>query len=403
MSEFKFSYNVWLVFIGTFLTSATYWMIWPFLAVILNQNYKMPPSQIGFILGFAVLVSTLVGIYFGNLSDRVGRNKVILLGGGLAIIGYVLLAYAGHVKEFVIAIGLIALSRGLIDPLSKAIFGDILESAQDRARALQIRYFIVNLGAGIGSMIGAYTGMAMQQMTFLLTAGAFVIYILCMHKVLSHNVLFNKTIANAKDSGRTFFKDLLVVLSDRAFLGFVVVNILIWIVFVQLESSVPLYFSMEKIGDISKFIGLIIFSNTLAIILLQIPIMKLTKKIPTSLNIYMGLVILAISQLMFAYSSLQSQWAWIISTFVFTIAEILLMTNLNIKIDEMAPKDLRGSYFSISFLYRIGFGSYFGGLLLQYVGGHELFIFMFFLSFMIVGLYAYSCRLKRYTVTTITS
>lgn len=397
---FKFSCHVWLVFIATFLTSATYWMIWPFLAVILNQSYKMSPSQIGFALGVAVLVSTLVGIYFGNLSDRVGRNKVILLGGGLAIIGYILLAYAAHVNEFIFAIILIALSRGLIDPLGKAVFGDILESTKDRVRALQIRNFIVNLGAGVGSIVGAYTGIAMQQMTFLLTASSFLIYIICMYKVLSkHDVITRSHTQETSKSVRSFLKDLSVILSDSAFLGFVVVNILIWIIFTQFESSIPLYFSMQHINNISKFIGLIIFSNTLAVVLFQIPLIKLTQNMSTSSKIYVGLFILSISQLMFAFSSLQSHWAWIMSTLVFSIAEILLTTNLNIKIDEMAPKNLRGSYFSVSFLYRIGFGSYFGGLILQRIGGIGLFGFMFILSFFIIALYAYSSKLKRYTVT----
>lgn len=99
--------------------------------------------------------------------------------------------------------------------------------------------------------------------------------------------------------------------------------------------------------------------------------------------------------LAFTFAKISSFSSWIVATIIFNAAEVILVPSLNIKIDQMAPNHLRGSYFSASFSYRIGFGAYIGGVLLQSVGVKGLFVTMFFLSIITAALYSLSKRLKR--------
>jgi len=392
----KLPYNMWLILIGTFLTSATYWMTWPFLAVILNQQYHLSSSAIGGLLSISVLISTLAGVYLGNLSDRIGRAKMMIFGSIISAIAFTFLAFASNLTLYFIAIALVALSRAVLDPLSKAIFGDMTEDSKDRAGALHLRYFIVNLGAACGPLIGVYMGIAAQQSTFFITALSFLVYLFFLYPVLvSKKISAGSSASKQCGSRHTFSKTLRLLMLDNAFMVLVVINILLWIVFVQFESTVALYFSVLKLPTLAKMVSIMIFTNTVTIILLQFPLLALMKNISVVYRIYISIAILGISQLMFAFSPPESYLFWIVSTIIFSIAEVILVPNLNIVIDQMAPNDLRGSYFAASFLYRIGSGAYIGGVLLQFVGGKGLFLSMFFVCLIIAGLYFYSSKLHR--------
>jgi len=387
--------QVWLILAGTLLINMAYWMTWPFLVVILNQEYHLSAQWIGVLLSSSVLVSTLIGIYFGSLSDRIGRSKILGLGGVMSVVAFVGLAQARTISAYIIAIVLVGLSRSILDPLTKAIFGDLLASSEERAAALNIRYFVVNLGAAFGPAIGVYMGLAAKQSTFLITAAAFFIFSGLLYPLLTFKKSVDQVNNNKQHYATTSFLTVIkIISSDHAFLVLVLANIFLWIVFVQFEFSLALYFSILKLASLVNLMSVILFSNTMTIILLQFPLLNMMKNWPLSWRIYSGVAILAISQLMFAYIPPSSYAWWISSTIVFSLAEVILMPSLNVKIDEMAPDHLRASYFAASFLYRIGFGAYIGGVFLQFFSGRVLFISMFFICILIAMLYCIADHLK---------
>ncbi len=59
------------------------------------------------------------------------------------------------------------LSSGLIDAPGKALMADSLASAKARELALHLRYFLLNLGAALGPLLGVTLGINAQQETFL--------------------------------------------------------------------------------------------------------------------------------------------------------------------------------------------------------------------------------------------
>lgn len=378
--------------IGTVLINAAYWMTWPFLAILLHNQYHLPSSWIGAILSLSVIVSTLSGLYLGSVSDKIGRNTMMMIGCAISIMAYLMLAYADSILLYLTAILIVSLSRAILDPMSKAIFGDLVESSENRSSALQLRYFAVNLGAAIGPLAGAYAGIAAQQGTFLVAAIAYAIYTVLLIKIFYTK---NATPSKQIKSQLSFLDTLKVLKMDHAFLMLVMTNILLWIVFVQFESSIAMYFSVLHLPDLIKLLSIIIFTNTMSVVILQFPLLHAMAKLTLPCRIYISVCILALSQLAFAFASPTSFTSWIIATIIFSIAEVILVPSLNIQIDQMAPNHLRGSYFAASFLYRIGFGAYIGGLLLQYFGAKELFISMFFVSIMAAVLYFTSSRLKR--------
>ena len=56
---------VWIVILGTFMVRTTFFMVWPFLSILLYRDYGLSATLIGLILGATAALSTLVSFYGG--------------------------------------------------------------------------------------------------------------------------------------------------------------------------------------------------------------------------------------------------------------------------------------------------------------------------------------------------
>ena len=114
---------VWIVILGTFMVRTSFFMVWPFLSILLYREYDLSASGIGMLLGGAAVLSCLIGFYVGWLSDRLGRRTILLLGCVLSCGAYLLLGF-GH-SLWLIALGVFGsgLSYAFIDTPGKALMG----------------------------------------------------------------------------------------------------------------------------------------------------------------------------------------------------------------------------------------------------------------------------------------
>ncbi|EIE7939016.1 hypothetical protein LDT72_005222 [Salmonella enterica] len=49
-------------------------MAWPFLSIILTRTYQLTPLAINSLMSGCALISVILAIYGGSLSDRLGRK-----------------------------------------------------------------------------------------------------------------------------------------------------------------------------------------------------------------------------------------------------------------------------------------------------------------------------------------
>ncbi len=71
-----------------FLTRACFFMIWPFITILMRNNYAMTPVEIGVMMSVSLIVSISFGYLFGGASDKYGRRTLIILGAIAAIISF---------------------------------------------------------------------------------------------------------------------------------------------------------------------------------------------------------------------------------------------------------------------------------------------------------------------------
>lgn len=393
---------------GSFLTRGSFYMVWPFLAVILYDRFGLSATNVGLILSGAAVVSVLISFVCSTLSDVIGRTKMMYGTGVLYIISFIMLAEADSVTEFVIVIGLCSIATSLWRPLLSALVGDIIEDTRTRELAMQSLYFIINVGCAIGPIIGVSMGLTGEQSSFYLTVYAFAFLLVMLffgfrnqakldskkreaikqHSIdtADNNHAFNEKSCTSKKGSPnsiaeaeaendapkvTFSTTLKIMAHDKLLQCLILANVICMFVYAQMDTTLIQYLTRAEVPELLSLISTLIFVNAIIIITLQFPLLKLMARLTITQRIQIGLGMLFISQIWMAVNPVDYYWGWIGSIAIMSIGETILFPTMNVHIDRIAPNHLRGAYFGAASFYEFGyaFAPLGGGLILDYLNG----------------------------------
>ena len=391
----QFPFVVWVVILGTFLTRFTFFMVWPFLAVILHQKFGLNEAQVGLILGAGALSGTTLGLWIGNLSDQFGRQKVILTGCVLNILAFLTMAVADQVSMYVLGVILVGVSRSLLELPGKALISDVIDNIPIREMAFHLRYYLLNLGAAVGPAAGLAFGLTGQQETFFLTAVGYGIYTVGL---IGAFVLMKRVGSHSQPQGDNSLATTLKLLAqDTAFQLLVVANILVMLCYSQVDA--PLIQYLDGLAG-EKTVSLytwLIMTNSITILLLQFPMLKLVGRYHLDTRINIGVLLFGLAFVGFALIPNANPVLWIAGMVVLSVGEVILFPTLNLKIDRLAPAHLKGSYFGAASLFGFGWalGPIVGGALLHFFNGLALWLTMATFTLISFALVKKSTHAKR--------
>jgi MFS family permease len=383
----QFPVLMWILLFGAFITRGSFYMVWPFLAVILYQRFGISATQVGLILSTAAIVSVFIGFIGGTLSDRIGRHKLMYASGLLYIVSFSLLALAETITGYVIVITMCSIAKALWEPPTSALIGDIVPQKSVRELAMQARYFVVNVGAAVGPMAGVWFGLAGQQSSFFITAVAFALLLILLvwgfkqHGKIGHD----HPVATPP-----FRQTLRILKQDRLLQCLIVANILCMFIYAQMDSSLIQYLTRAEVPDLVVLISAMIVANSLTIVCFQFLLLKVMAPLALETRIQIAVVLLAISQLWFAINPLDLFWGWVGAAILMSVAEAVLFPTMNVHIDRLAPAHLRGAYFGAASFYSLGYAlaPLGGGMILDSLGGPWLFSIAGALCLVVFYLYA---------------
>lgn len=367
-----FPVQIWVVLFGTFLTRAAFFMVWPFMAVILNQRFHMEEAVIGFILSLSALASALFSLYVGYLSDKLGRKGLMMMACLTYIAAFVLLALATQALWFAIGAMMVGMSRSMLETPARAMISDLLEDKNLRDLAHHVRYYMVNVGASMGPILGLYLGFTGAQTTFWFVALTYAIYglgFLYVFHLVKDNHIPPKSELNFKQT-------LSVLKQDRSFLLLIMANMLVMYSYMHQETSLVQH--LNQLGDrvVDVYTPMILINGGI-IILFQFPLLKLMSSWSLTHRAYFGLTGFAVAFIMYGFTPLDAPviW-WYAGAAVLAFGEVVLFPTFNLFIDRAAPVHLRGSYFGAGSLSAIGvsLSPLIGGIVLQFFGGTTLFV-----------------------------
>lgn len=417
----QFPRLMWILLFGSFITRGSYYMVWPFLAVILYERFGLSATEVGLILSAAALVSVLVSFIGSALSDKVGRQKMMYGAGVLYIISFSLLAEADSVPGFALVITLCSIAASLWRPLVAALIGDIIHEPQTRELAMQSLYFIVNVGCAVGPIAGVWLGLTGEQSSFYITTVAFAILLLLLWWGFAKHDFSrvgdgvngsqpSDTEAGSEDgegreespasdhkatSGMRY--TLRVLAKDRLLQSLILANVICMFIFGQMDGSLVQYLSRAEVPNVLELISSMIFTNAMIIITCQFLLLKLMAHWSLVKRIQVALVLLIASQLWMGLNPVDLFWGWIGAVVVMSLAEAVLFPTMNVHIDRIAPRHLRGAYFGASSFYEFGFAlaPLGGGIVLDLLNGSWLFLGCAALTLLVMYLYSKLENLSR--------
>tara|TARA_R110000737_G_scaffold61273_2_gene88394 strand:+ start:4063 stop:5307 length:1245 start_codon:yes stop_codon:yes gene_type:complete len=397
----QFPVLMWILLFGAFITRGSFYMVWPFLAVILYQRFAISATEVGLILSSAAFVSVFVGFLGGTLSDRIGRHKLMYASGVLYVISFSLLAIAHSLMEYVVVITLCSIAKALWEPPTSALIGDIVPDKKTRELAMQSRYFVVNVGAAVGPMAGVWFGLTGQQSSFFITAGAFAFLLLLLlwgfkqHGKIGHQHVVEKT---------PFKQTFSILQQDKLLQCLIIANVLCMFIYAQMDSSLIQYLTRAEVPELVILISAMIVANSVTIVFFQFLLLKLMANLALETRIQFALVLLALSQFWFALNPLEWFWGWVGAAIVMSLAEAVLFPTMNVHIDRLAPNHLRGAYFGAASFYALGYAMapLGGGIILDKLGGTWLFTIAGGLCAIVFYLYGILDKLPRPEFVTMT-
>jgi MFS family permease len=356
---------VQILLAGTFLTRTAFFMVWPFLAVILLRDFHLSPSQIGSILAGASVAGSLMGFYFGNLSDRFGRRNIMIAGCAGSVVAFVALATARGVLWYSVGAVLVALCRSGIETPGGALISEGIEEQAARELAFHPRYFLANVGGAVGPLMGFMVGLAAQQTTFFLTALAYLVFAGAL--VIGFRRAPGKVSPHAKEEAR-LSKVIGTLRHDHCFLMLIIASFLAYAAYAQVEFTLVQYLNLTGSKAGVGLVTALVATNGLTIIVFQFPLLRLLRPFDLYVQIYAGLTLFIAGFVSYVFLPMDSYPGWILGTWVLSMGEAILFPTLNLQADRMASGRLRGSYFGALTLSNL-----MGGVMLQMVGGPKTF------------------------------
>src|SRR6266852_6483361 len=232
---------VQILLAGTLLTRTAFFMVWPFLAVILLRDFHLSPSQVGSVLAGASVAGNLMGFYFGNLSDRFGRRNIMIAGCVGSVVAFMALATAQSVFWYSLGALLVGLCRSAIETPGSALISEAIEEQAARELAFHARYFLANVGGAIGPLMGFMLGLAAQQTTFFLTALTYLVFAGAL--VIGFRQAPETLSPHAKEEAR-LSNVISTLRGDHCFLMLIIASFLAYAAYAQVDSTLVQYLNL---------------------------------------------------------------------------------------------------------------------------------------------------------------
>ncbi len=387
----RFNRTVWTVLFGTLLVRTSYFMSWPFLIILLNTTLDVSPFWVATMLGVSAATAALTGWYIGYLSDKWGKKPIMMLGCLLAVACYGSLVAAFAFWHYFVIMALLGLVRAMVEVVARAILCDALDDAKDRELALNLRYFIVNIGGAIGPLLGLWIGLAFADLLFMMTAAAYLMYCVWIA------VLIKSNRTQTTSQPPNFRQMVEVIRYDHIFLLLVLANLMFSIIYSQANATLPQIVTLIDEVWAAKVIVMLTVVNCVTVVALQFPLLRLMEHLALTLRTQIGVGVLLLSQLLFMVMDERSMVMWGVTFFLFSVAEVIVVPTLGVHIDQLAKEGMRGSYFGAGAFADLGsaLGPVIGGMIITGFVSDVYFVFTTVLCVVMLMLYGSIARRQK--------
>ncbi len=346
--------------------------VFPFFTFYLTQKLGMSAAETSLFVMLAPMTFIPGNFLGGYLADALGRKKAYLLTQSTAALMLLPCAFLPTGILNVILILGATFFGSAVRPAISAMIADELP-ASERHRGFSLSYMGINIGVAIGPLLAGFLFENAMWLFFLgdvLTSFIAVILVFVMVPPKSESYDEKHLLASEKNESGGVIKALL----DRPlFLGFIFVGILYSVVYTQINFLLPLTLTGLFAGKGALYFGIMMSVNAVTVVVMTLPMTHLMNGRRPLLGIALTGIIYAVGFGMIP--SLRSIIGFCISTFIWTLGEVLVSMYSGVLTANYSPVNLRGSFSAVSSLsWSIGgaLGTLMAGKLFGFIGTSTL-------------------------------
>lgn len=324
----------------------------PFTLIYLHEVRGFDLGLSGTLMALIAVVGLLVTGPGGALTDRYGARAVLLTGIAAMIAGNAVLAFATTPAVAALALVLIGFNFGVSWPAFNALIAAVV-SGELRQQYFGINFALVNLGIGVGGIVGGLFANVDRPETFtaifLGDAASGLIPMALLLGPLRH--VHGRASAPSEDSGSAV--GYLAILKEPAVRWLTALTfVATFIGYGQLEAGVP-GFARQAAEVSTRTVGLAFAVNTAVIVLLQFTVLsRISGRLRTRVMIVMA-AIWAVSWLVLGLGGVLPGGAVAIASVlgfmaVFALGETFLQPTVPAMANDLASDHTRGRYNAIS-------------------------------------------------------
>jgi MFS family permease len=358
---------LWLLIIGMAVNVTGNSFLWPLNAIYIHDHLGKSLTVAGFVLMLNSGASVIGNLFGGNLFDKIGGYKSILLGIIITLLSLVGLTIWHGWPQYVIFLTISGFGSGIVFPSMYAMAGSVWK--EGGRKAFNAIYVAQNAGVAAGAALGGYVASYSFEWIFLGNTLLYLVFFLIAllgYKGITPIIGKSTSVLKGSQLEKSHSKLIALLILCVGYL-------ICWVAYVQWQTTIAAY-TQEINISIEQYS--ILWTINGAIIVLAQPIMnqliKGVKSVKT--QIVIGTIIFILS---FAVAATAEKFMWfIVSMTILTIGEMLIWPAVPTIADQLAPPGREGFYQGIVNSTATGgrmIGPILGGLLVDIYGMSMLF------------------------------
>jgi MFS family permease len=321
---------VWLLYGGSFVNRFGSFVATFLILYLVEAGYS--PAEAGLAVsayGAGSLVSALVG---GWLADRLGRRNTIAVSMFSAAAVVLALSRADGLPAIVLLTALFGTCTELYRPASSALLTDLVPPDR-RLPAFAGYRLAINAGFAFGPAVAGVLAERSFQWLFVGEAATSVVLGVVAVVALPEGVRSHRAEEHPGEA-------LQAIRGDRRFLLLLVASVLGAFVYFQSTAAFPLH--IRAAGLSRAVFGALISLNGLLIVLLELPLVGLTRRFLAPPMIALGLLLTGVGFGLTAVAF--SVPVLVLTVVIWTFGEMVAAPVMNAYVADLAPAHLRGRY-----------------------------------------------------------
>jgi MFS family permease len=314
--------------------------VYPFLTIFLTRR-GLSLAEVGAVLGGYGAGSLVAGLVGGWFADRFGRRNTIVAGTLANAACVFALYFAGSIPALVVLTIGAGLFGGFYHPAANALVADLVPEER-RLAAYAVLRQAANAGFAFGTAAG---GFLVSHSIFWLFAGdalTTAAYGVIAFFLLPHGLRFTSQQARWSEA-------LSRLRRDARFWALFVSQMLCALIFAQFVSSDALEVTGRglHLGTLKpeQIFGVLIGWNGLMVVLLELPLTRLTQRFDARRVMCGGYLLAGIG---FAANALPLGFGGLFAAMtIFTLGEMLAMPMVSTWVAHLAPEAMRGRYIGV--------------------------------------------------------